>query len=75
MVVYHLTPQAGKKIGLSEAQLTDAISSMKSEAVKEKLKLVTQEAINAGVGLTTHFSILFLGNLFYFPSKLPNLLN
>ena len=42
--------QVGKKIGLEVAQFTEAISSIKSEAVKDKLKQVTQEAIDAEVG-------------------------
>ena len=42
--------QAGKKIGLSDSENESFVHQMKEDAVKEKLKQTTQQAIDLGVG-------------------------
>jgi len=41
--------QVGKKVGLTDAQIASLVKASGSEAVSNKLKLVTQEALDLGV--------------------------
>ena len=41
--------QAGKKVGLSDAEVESFLKEIKEDAVKEKLKQTTQQAIDLGV--------------------------
>ena len=43
--------QTGEKAGMSEEQIKSALSRLKDQAVKDRLKLYTEEALSHGVSI------------------------
>jgi len=51
--------QAGKKVGLSDDEIESFLKQIKEDAVKEKLKQTTQQALDLGVHAWTVLMVIY----------------